>query len=370
MFDDTLTEKVKQTVGRFDALLAQIVAGDGASASQDLSKLESGDKPVGVGQSGIVAQHVIARPKKSRARKGAPPEAISEAIPTAAPPRAKVSRRKDAKEQAIVRMNTNDKSPAPTPSASGGADEGLLERVNQFAPALVSEITMNHRRYEDLRRARARLHLQALAVCRGLSDGDKTVAAKLLAKPTPDAAAWLAPYLAAMTPLDEAIERQQNVLTKLGRKLPVADWAAGILGISHRQLAMIVGECGIGPGEFRTPSALWKRMGLAVIEGERQRRVVGDAALVHGYVPRRRALMWNIGETILKAQIRNPRGPDNKPTGDRFAIGQYGQIYIDRRALEATKDERDCVIHNRSKRYIEKRLLRELWKAWRAAIPR
>lgn len=97
---------------------------------------------------------------------------------------------------------------------------------------------------------------------------------------------------------------------------------------------------------------------LAVDEGKRQWKDASPAA---------RAIVWNVGECILKAQVRNPKGEDGKPTGDRFAIGPLGQIYIDRRAIEATKVETDGHIHNRSKRYMEKRFLRDLWRAWRAA---
>jgi len=165
--------------------------------------------------------------------------------------------------------------------------------------------------------------------------------------------------------LDAAIADQAKFLDKAGKKLPVIDWCNDISGLSPRFLAMIVGECGIGPGEFRSVSALWKRMGMAVINGERQRRVMGDAALEHGYVARRRSLMWNIGESIIKQQVRNPKGDDGKPLGDPIAIGEYGQLYLDRKAYEATKADKPIIIHARAKRYMEKRLLRELWKAWR-----
>ncbi len=103
-------------------------------------------------------------------------------------------------------------------------------------------------------------------------------------------------------------------------------------------------------------------MGMAVIGGERQRRVAGEGAIEHGYVARRRSLMWNIGECLIKAQVRKDPADETK----RIAIGSYGQVYLDRKAYEQTRTESLALAHNRAKRYMEKRLLRELWKAWRA----
>jgi hypothetical protein len=222
---------------------------------------------------------------------------------------------------------------------------------------LVAELTVLKRRYDALRSAKQRLLLQALATCRSYAGGDKELGAKLYRDPPPELAAWLVPYSAAMAPLDVAIAEQEKLLTKLGKQLPVWDWAAPILGLSSRFLAMVVAEAGTGPGDYRTPSALWKRMGLAVIDGQRQRKVAGEGAIEQGYVGRRRALLWNIGESIIRKQVRK----------GGVAIGELGQLYLDRKAYEAERAERPIVAHNRAKRYVEKRLLRELWKAWRAA---
>ncbi|MGN6290429.1 MAG: hypothetical protein ACTHNA_14335 [Sphingopyxis terrae] len=252
-------------------------------------------------------------------------------------------------------------------------DEGHVSADNQTPRALVGEIAAVYRRYEDLRRARQRLELQAMATCRIVCGGDKVAGAKLYKSPTPEVAVWLAPYEAAMAPLTDAIKEQEKLLTKLGKQLPVAKWADTVPGLSHRFLAAIVGECGIGPGEYRSVSALWKRMGMAVINGGRQRRVTGDAALEHGYVARRRSLMWNIGDQVAVRQgIRNPKDEDGKPTG-AVAINEWGALYLERKEYELARESEPgkpmtpMHAHNRAKRYVEKRLLRELWKAWRKA---
>jgi len=225
--------------------------------------------------------------------------------------------------------------------------------------AVVAEIVMHYRRYEDLRRAYQRIELQAIATCRAICGGDKTAGMKLYkAADNADAELWLTPYRMAMAPLTDAIKAQEKMLAALARELPVYEWAQAVAGLSDRFLAMIVGAAGRPITDYRNPSCLWKRMGMAVIDGERQRRVTGDAALVHGYNAGRRALMWNIEESILKQQLRK----DEEAT--RIANGYYGQVYIDRRAHEvANKGEKYS--HHRAKRYVGKRLLRELWRAWR-----
>lgn len=270
--------------------------------------------------------------------------------------------------QAITNAPTRAASPAANPSGTAGAEEGHVRADNHALLALLGDINATVRRYNDLRRAYQRLELQAIATCRTVCGGDKTAGMKLYKDPTPQVGIWLMPYEAAMAPLVKAIAEHEKLLEKLGKKLPVSDWAKTVAGLGPRFLAMIVGECGIGPGEYRTVSGLWKRMGLAVIDGKRQRRVTGDAAIEHGYVARRRSLMWNIGESVIKQQVRNPKDADGKAVGLREAKGYYGQVYIDRRIDEAIKDQpTNAVIHNRAKRYMEKRLLRELWRAWRAA---
>lgn len=300
--------------------------------------------------------------QKSRSRKAAQPEARSLASPKASSPRAPHSR-SGAKPQAPTIKAPRQDLPAAPPSATGGADESHFRDDLRLYFALVGEITAIYRRYCDLRRAEQRLLLQAKATCRSVCGSDKVAGARLYEEPTAEVALWLAPYHEAVRPLREAINLHERLLTKLGRQLPVAEWASGVAGLSPRFLAMIVGECGIGPGEYRSVSALWKRMGMAVIGAQRQRRVTGDAALEHGYVPRRRSLMWNVGESIIKQQVRKDPADEEA----RVAIGDYGQLYLERKAYEAERVETKAHAHNRAKRHIEKRLLRELWRAWRQA---
>lgn len=244
--------------------------------------------------------------------------------------------------------------------------------------------------------------MQAQSVCRRICDGDKDQAAKLWAEVKKDAdhelRVWLAPYIAGMAPLEAAKVEREKVLAKLVKKLPIYAWAKGVGGLGDVSLAGIIGECGkFQPGEYRSVSALWKRMGMAVIEGERQRRVTGAAALDHGYNAERRSLMWNIGCCLIKAQVRSEKDEKGKKIpGSEYAIGELGALYLSHKAALAARNEAGGFaetaaraverakkagskpndanlegritkphLHNMAQRYIEKRLLRQLWQAWR-----
>ena len=233
------------------------------------------------------------------------------------------------------------------------SDESRREVVTHLAPVLVGTIIAEARRYEDYTRARQRLLLQAMATCRSFCGGDKAAGAKLYRAQTPEISVWLAPYEAAMAPLDSVIKDQKKVLEKLAKQLPEWKWCEGIGGVGPYMLARIIGAAGRPISDYRSPAALWKRFMLAVDDGKRQWKDASPAA---------RAIVWNVGECIIKAQIRNPKGEDGKPTGDRFAIGPLGQIYLDRREHESVTIDTAGHIHNRAKRYMEKRFLRDLWR--------
>ncbi len=276
-------------------------------------------------------------------------------------------------------------SGAPQPASGGGQSLNVAHHDLAAAGQPLALIVEEWRRCQDLLRARQRLVLQSMAICRRLSDGDKEKGAKLytevLKNPNhPVRAMWLTPFLMSIDIINGFRAESVKRLEKLSRTLPVYPWAKEVKGLGDYQLAAIIGECAgagcIGPGDYRTVSALWKRMGLAVIKGERQRRVPGADALDHGYNAERRSLMWNVGGSLMKAQIRSEKDEKGKKVeGSEYAIGDYGQVYLDRKAYlrerEEAKPEDErwtkARIHNDAKRYMEKRLLRHLWQEWRRA---
>lgn len=225
-----------------------------------------------------------------------------------------------------------------------------------------------YRRRVDWHRAEKSLTLQAKAVCRRLCAGDKSEADVLFAAVEDHAEhpmafkaqMWIAPFLEARGQFAEKRKEAEKALAKMAATLPCAPWVESIRGFGILSLAQIVGEAGDLCG-YSNPAKLWKRMGLAVINGGRQRRVTGDEALVHGYSPARRSVMWNVGQCVFKAQSAKV----DKETGEVIRpAGHYRALYDTRKELEQTRCETKKHAHNRACRYMEKRLLRDLWRAW------
>lgn len=99
----------------------------------------------------------------------------------------------------------------------------------------------------------------------------------------------------ARAPWDGARASYEKQMEAIARSLPVFETVDKIRGLGAKGLAIIVGEAGIPLGDYLTCSGLWKRMGLAVINGERQRKKANEAeAAEHGYSPERRAQIWSI----------------------------------------------------------------------------
>jgi hypothetical protein len=122
--------------------------------------------------------------------------------------------------------------------------------------------------------------------------------------------------------------------------------------VNSTTLATIVGELGDLSAYHKGIAGIWKRAGLAVIDGERQRLKPGDAALLHAYSPARRSVFWNIGSALIKAQRPEDR---------------YRQVYLARKDHELARDLPKGHAHNRAMRYMTKALLRDCHKAWRRA---
>lgn len=232
---------------------------------------------------------------------------------------------------------------------------------------IVDRIVERWRQRQDMMRARLRLELQGQSMCRRVCDGDKAAGGKLWVAvsktPDHDMRAMLEPIFAAMAPLIESQKWIEKDVKASVKQLPLwTEHAVDIKGLGEVSFGGIIGELAALPGGYRNPSCVWKRMGLAVIRNGRQRRVAGDAAIEHGYNPNRRSLMWNVGNGLIKAQVRNPKGEDGKPLGEAQSIGPLGALYLERKAFEVARDVTPMHAHNRAKRYIEKRLLRELWQ--------
>ena len=161
---------------------------------------------------------------------------------------------------------------------------------------------------------------------------------------------------AAREPFDAMRKKREKAIAQLVRQLSVWEsFAKPIRGCAEGSLGAIIGEAG-DLSNYATHSKLWKRMCVAVLDGKRQgnpgKGASADDWIAHGYSPARRSVMWNIGDPLIKQND-----------------GIYRQLYDMRKLYELARDPEMSKghAHNRAKRYMEKRLLKDLWRAWRRA---
>jgi len=164
--------------------------------------------------------------------------------------------------------------------------------------------------------------------------------------------------------INERANIESNMIQTV-KNLPACDWWVAEKGRSYLGLAVLIGEAG-DLHNYENPAKLWKRFGVAVMGDVRQgglkKGSCAEAWIEHGYCPRRRSVLWTIGDSLLKTN-----GMD----------GTYKKIYDERKAYEkkrllvkhiadgkTEKSFKPGHSHNRAKRYVEKRLLRDLWEEW------
>lgn len=278
------------------------------------------------------------------------------------------------------------RSVAAGASASSPDDAGLniaaAASGHIYGAGVIGQLIAQHRQRVDLHRAEKSLTLQMRAKCRRLAKGGDKDEADLIYDAMfgkddhPNAAVALtacAPFIQARSYLETTRRDVEKTMEKLAKALPVASFVEETAGFGYGSLAAIVGEAGEGRqgngiSDYPRVSCLWKRFGLAVMpDGTRQRKVTGVDALEHGYVPERRSIAWNIGQSVFKAQSARI----DKDTGEvKRAAGYYRQVYDARKAYEIERDPevRPVVAHCRAVRYMEKRLILKFWKAWRVAM--
>ncbi len=297
----------------------------------------------------------------------------------------------------VVRLpsSVNPASSAKTVEDPGfGGGEATYSEAPSAQPPrtpaeIIDAIRETHRQRNDFVKAEGNLQRQVKAITRravGFSTFDpaderKEKMAKadalfkaLEAGTLPDDMKWVGfePTLFLRKLRDEAGEHRAAIekqLKRLVKQTHVYDWMIETPGFGPMGLAQIIGEAG-DLGLYANPAKLWKRMGVGLISnGQRQQCFTDkDKAIEAGYNPRRRSVMFVIGDSMIKAQ------------------GPYRELYLARKIYEAEKavaagkivlpaakikkadvatSMSEMHIHRRAQRYMEKRLLRNLWRAWR-----
>ena len=159
----------------------------------------------------------------------------------------------------------------------------------------------------------------------------------------------------------------ERKMRDLAKTLPAWSWVKDVPGFGALGLGIIMGETG-DLANYATKEKVWKRLGLAVIDGERQQRKRDkDAAAAHGYSPSRRAEVWTVADSLFKHQWRG-----EKNSVPAYAIAPYGEVYARRKAHTAwsntivTPKHRD----NDARRIMTKAVVEDLWRVWHGKPPR
>jgi len=248
---------------------------------------------------------------------------------------------------------------------------------------MFEELTETYQMRTDIHKEEKALTLRIKAIMRRMCEGDTKAADKLYEAVVKDkphdfkgpALIYTEPLFQSRKVLEDRRLELEKYMAKFAKDLPAYDFMKEIKGFGDKGLSMIAASAG-DLTKYPTPAKLWKYMGLAVMPDGRQRKVAGDKELaeLHAYAPHRRALVWTIGDSLLR-------------TNDGF----YKQLYLDRKERELEKAEEEGLIvipakeaenqkldkstyrskghiHSRAKRYVEKRLLRDLWAAWREEV--
>jgi hypothetical protein len=258
----------------------------------------------------------------------------------------------------------------------------------------ISDLRYQHRRRCYAMESRKRVHLSLLALLRTALGWSKALPlaerkriairamdlvaigeAEATGKEAPSDPAYpdwqdlILASLKARELFDRPEEEATKAMERLARLLPVYPWAKAVKGLGDGSLAVIVAEAG-DLSNYATHSRLWKRMGVAVMGDIRQGGLPKSAPkalwIEHGYSRTRRSRLWNVGASLIKAQIRNVKDAAGERTDESTAIGPYGDRYLARKIYELARDPEISPIHahRRAQRYMEKRLLRDLWSAW------
>jgi hypothetical protein len=184
-------------------------------------------------------------------------------------------------------------------------------------------------------------------------------------------------------------------MRKLAKELPVGEWWNSQKGCRYDGLALIISEAG-NLSNYENPDKLKKRMGLTVYKGKapatwKSREKSNGEKLSKaewmelGYCPRRRSVMYNIGQAILQSgrgstfwnlyfnrkreEFYKAReqglevASTTKTTADAWEkVGLPRPLVV--KKVEPDKHRSCGHVQNRSLRYMEQQILIRLWAEW------
>lgn len=205
----------------------------------------------------------------------------------------------------------------------------------------------------------------------------------------------VAASIMARQPFQDIEKARAKDMARYAKQLPVYEWASDIDGFGDVSLAVIIAEAG-DLSKYDNPAKLYSRMGVGVKkdgkgnlvrQGGLPKGSKADLWVEHGYNAKRRAQLYVIGDTLVKMNkdyyrevflerraTEHAKALDeglipattSKGTADNWAALNLPELTVVKE-LEDGVHRGAGHMTKRAQRYMEKRLLRELWKAWRAA---
>jgi hypothetical protein len=162
--------------------------------------------------------------------------------------------------------------------------------------------------------------------------------------------------------LYEDFQRElETQMRHLAEQLPAAGWIESVKGFGLLGLGVVAGEAG-NLSDYPNPAKLWTRFGLAPRPCYAMTTKSGETAFAEPKV--RRSMIWRQASSMIKTNFDG--------NGENKTDGPYRQVYVARKAYENARTDEGrpkSLKHadNRAMRYMIKRFLKDLWRAWTRA---
>lgn len=282
-------------------------------------------------------------------------------LPTVAKSRRKAKEPTRTKEQAIAEIVEYGRLWRDAVRATTGL-------TNQAKGICRRYLTTSHEEWED-EKARAKIVKAAGELYKRVIAGEGPIGIGSI----------VMGFETAKEPFEALRKQYEKAISAAVRDLLIwHDFVAPVKGISEVWFGLIISEAG-DIGAYPKHDRLWKRMGLAVIEGERQRKCVdAEKAAKHGYSPVRRSTMWVVGNGLIGGMGNGYRPMSGEDIDAMEGRSPYEKLFMHRLRREAEKDPSarlpdkpdgkesyTLAAKMKAKRYVEKKFLRDLWVAWR-----
>lgn len=263
-------------------------------------------------------------------------------------------------------------SPSPTEKASRELSP------NGVVPALIGDLVEVNRLRQDFVQAQGNLDRQIKKIVARFTGKQTVTNAELKSyyeSAPPNARLHISKLIALRDLARDTRNEYDKNLSVLATRLPVyASFVEPLNGMGALGLAQIIGEAGADLSNYAAPAKLWRRFGLHVHDGRAfssWRRSGGLSAedwSNAGYSPRRRSVIYVIVNSLLKKPNRYKTLCDERKAIERQKAEAAGLIVAaaaDIPKAEHAKYRSMGHIKARAERYVGKRLLRDLWRAWR-----